>query len=207
VVDAAENEVMVAGGVGVVVVVVDVVDVDVVDVVDVVLGAVVVVVVVTTVVVELVDVLLVVSVETGGTVVVTEGVVEVVVDTGVDIGASVDIEGVVTVTTELSEGVVVVVGMKTVQSCFTAPEAHFFVALTTVRVFELVHTVRLPEIGVGETSFVPLRQRLFFEIMICLFDVLSHTFAAVTALLGTYFLLPGAHRFFTAAVMTPVFTF
>jgi hypothetical protein len=198
---------MVAGGVGVVVVVVVVVDVDVVDVV---LGAVVVVVVVvvvTTVVVELVDVLLVVSVETGGTVVVTEGVVEVVVDTGVDIGASVDIEGVVTVTTELSEGVVVVVGMKTLQSRFTAPEAHFFVALTTVRVFELVHTVRLPEIGVGETSFVPLRQRLFFEIMICLFDVLSHTFAAVTALLGTYFLLPGAHRFFTAAVMTPVFTF
>lgn len=186
-VDAAENEVMVAGGVGVVVVVV-VVDVDVVDVV---LGAVVVVVVVTTVVVELVDVLLVVPVETGGTVVVTEGVVEVVV----------------TVTTELSEGVVVVVGMKTVQSCFTAPEAHFFVALTTVRVFELVHTVRLPEVGVGETSFVPLRQRLFVEIMICLFDVLSHTFAAVTALLGTYFLLPGAHRFFTAAVMTPVFTF
>jgi hypothetical protein len=204
VVDAAENEVMVAGGVGVVVVVVVVVDVDVVDVV---LGAVVVVVVVTTVVVELVDVLLVVSVETGGTVVVTEGVVEVVVDTGVDIGASVDIEGVVTATTELSEGVVVVVGMKTVQSRFTAPEAHFFVALTTVRVFELVHTVRLPEIGLGETSFVPLRQRLFFEIMICLFDVLSHTFAAVTALLGTYFLLPGAHRFFTAAVMTPVFTF
>ena len=204
-VDAAENEVMVAGGVGVVVVVVVVVDVDVVDVV---LGAVVVVVVVTTVVVELVDVLLVVSVETGGTVVVTEGVVEVVVDTGVDIGASVDIEGVVTVTTELSEGVVVVVGMKTVQSRFTAPEAHFFfVALTTVRVFELVHTVRLPEIGVGETSFVPRRQRLFFEIMICLFDVLSHTFTAVTALLGTYFLLPGAHRFFTAAVMTPVFTF
>ena len=204
-VDAAENEVMVAEGMGVVVVVVVVVVVDV-DVVDVVLGAVVVV-VVTTVVVELVDVLLVVPVETEGTVVVTEGVVEVVVDTGVDIGASVDIEGVVTVTTELSEGVVVVVGMKTVQSCFTAPEAHFFVALTTVRVFELVHTVRLPEIGVGETSFVPLTQRLFFEIMICLFDVLSHTFAAVTALLGTYFLLPGAHRFFTAAVMTPVFTF
>lgn len=191
--DAAENEVMVAKGMGVVVVVV-------------VLGAVVVV-VVTTVVVELVDVLLVVPVETGGTVVVTEGVVEVVADTGVDIGASVDIEGVETVTTELAEGVVVVVGMKTVQSCFTAPEVHFFVALTTVRVFELVHTVRLPEIGVGETSFVPLTQRLFFEIMICLFDVLSHTFAAVTALLGTYFLLPEAHRLFTAAVMTPVFTF
>ena len=191
--DAAENEVMVAEGMdGNVVVVV--------------LGAVVVV-VFTAVVVELVDVLLDVPVETGGTVVVTEGVVEVVADTGVDIGASVDVEGVVTATTELAEGVVVVVGMKTVQSCFTAPEAHFFVALTTVRVFELVHTVRLPEEGVGETSFVPLRQRLFFEIMICLFDVLSHTFAAVTALLGTYFLLPEAHRFFTAAVMTPVFTF
>lgn len=204
-VDAAENEVMVAEGMGAVVVVVVVVVVDV-DVVVVVLGAVVVV-VFTAVVVELVDVLLVVPVETGGTVVVTEGVVEVVADTGVDIGASVDIEGVVMATTELAEGVVVVVGMKTVQSCFTAPEVHFFVALTTVRVFELVHTVRLPEIGVGETSFVPLTQRLFFEIMICLFDVLSHTFAAVTALLGTYFLLPEAHRFFTAAVMTPVFTF
>jgi hypothetical protein len=144
-----------------------------------------VVVVLTAVVVELVDVLLVVPVATGGTVVVTEGVVVVVVVVGN----------------------VVVVGMKTVQSCFTAPEAHFFVALTTVRVFELVHTVRLPEVGVGETSFVPLRQRLFFETMICLFDVLSHTSAAVSALLGTNFLLPEAHRLFTAVVMTPVFTF
>ena len=104
-------------------------------------------------------------------------------------------------------GAVVVGGLKTVHICATEPDAHFFVALTTERVFGLLQMLSMPVAEGIEMSFVPLGQRDVREAMSFFVDDCSHTVMSVGVVAVESFLLPDRHLFFTRAVTNPDLVF
>lgn len=104
-------------------------------------------------------------------------------------------------------GAVVVGGLKTVHICATEPAAHFFVALTTERVFGLLQMLSMPVAEGIEMSFVPLGQRDVREAMSFFVDDCSHTVMSVGVVAVESFLLPDRHLFFTRAVTNPDLVF
>ena len=98
---------------------------------------------------------------------------------------------------------VVVVGVKTIHVCAIEPEAHFFVALTTARVFELLQMLRVPvERGIA-MGFVPRGQRKIGAAMSFFVEDCSHTLMPVGDVAGNSFLLPETHLPFAKAVTNP----
>jgi hypothetical protein len=193
VVEAAENELMLAVGVGAILVVVDVVvlvDVEdvLVDVLDVTVGVVVVVDVVVLVDVELL------------LVVVPVGTVVVVVDVLVVVLGSVVPGGILTT----PAGTVVVVPHETmIHFCAVVPFIHFLVVRKTDRVFELLQIAREPVEDGIDTRLLPDWQRAVLATKSCLVVSFSQMKIFVGVLAGTYFFDPEAHRFLMAAVTTP----
>jgi|688.fasta_scaffold219028_2 hypothetical protein len=202
VVDAAENELMLAVGVGaiVVVVVVDVVVlVDVEDVLVDVEDVLVDVLDVTVGVVVVVDVVVLVDVELL-LVVVPVGTVVVVVDVLVVVLGSVVPGGILTTP---AGTVVVVLIEKMIQFCEIIPAAHFLVVRTTSRDFELLQTVREPVVDGIDIYLVPDLHRTVFRTKSCFVAGFSQITVLAGVLAGTCLLDPVKHRFLMAAVTTP----